>query len=208
MSYTLCPACGQHALKVANRCPRCGLPFEQQFFSRAHPSRNRHRTPIVLLLGTLLVLMLITAEWINRRKAEAAGQKGRATTGDSVTAIPAASLVTPAIAAPPPDSVRPQRSPADRPAPAPVPEMAPRPQGPAAVAPPARALPAGEGEVLIATDWVNVRARPSSTAPVVGVLRPDESVTVDSTSRGWYRVRAGRLPAGYVGRGLLHSPRE
>jgi uncharacterized protein YgiM (DUF1202 family) len=205
MSYTMCPACGQHALKVANRCPRCGLPFEQQFFSRAQPSRHRHRTPIVLLLGTLLVLTLITAEWINRRKADAAREKGRATTRDSVTAIPAASLVTPAIAAPPPDTARRQPSPADRLAPIPVPAAAPRPQVPAAVAAPAPAVPSGDGEVLTATDWVNVRARPSSTAPVVGVLRPGESVTVDSTVRGWYRVRAGRVPAGYIGRGLLKA---
>jgi len=36
--------------------------------------------------------------------------------------------------------------------------------------------------------WANVRAQPSSTAPVLRVLHPGEVVAVDSRQQGWYRV--------------------
>jgi hypothetical protein len=198
MSYTMCPACGQHALKVANRCPRCGQPFEEQFFSRAQPSRSRHRLPRVLVLAAVLALMLGTAEWINRRKAAGAGKAG---SRDSVSSAPTPVPAAPPAAIPAAETTRqaepaalPGRPAAPKPAPVPVRE----PEQPRRVT----AAAGGTGS-HVANDWVNVRARPSSTAPIVGVLQPGESVTVDSTIQGWYRVRAGRVPAGYVGRGLL-----
>jgi uncharacterized protein YgiM (DUF1202 family) len=206
MSYTMCPACGQHALKVANRCPRCGLPFEQQFLSRSQPDHARRRVPVALLLGGVLVLMLGTAEWINRRKGTGARPAVTASR-ESVATRPEHRPPASAGLAPPTDGgaqppVKPPTPAAVITQPAPAVEM-PRPR---ATTPPA-AAPVGDRSHA-ATTWVNVRARPNSASPVVGVLQPGEVVQVDSTTQGWYRVQAGRVPTGYVDRRLLESRRQ
>ncbi len=58
-----------------------------------------------------------------------------------------------------------------------------------------------------ASTWVNVRAGPSGTAPIVRVLQPGESVQVDSLREGWYQVLADGGPGGYVDGNLVDTDR-
>ena len=59
MSYSVCPNCGQKALTVATRCPRCGLAFEEQFFGRTEIAPKPRRIPLtVLIIGAGLALLV------------------------------------------------------------------------------------------------------------------------------------------------------
>ncbi|MEO8637264.1 MAG: hypothetical protein ABI587_18480, partial [Gemmatimonadales bacterium] len=70
MSYTICPSCGQKALSVATRCPRCGVAFEDQFLSRARSAPTLRRTPLVFLIAGVVVA-LVGANALMRRLSTA-----------------------------------------------------------------------------------------------------------------------------------------
>jgi len=79
--------------------------------------------------------------------------------------------------------------------PAPAPVETPAPEAPDAVS----------GEQLYASTWVNVRARPSASAPVVRVLSPGDPVVVNSLRQGWYLAEVGGQTLGYVDHALVGS---
>ncbi len=60
---------------------------------------------------------------------------------------------------------------------------------------PAPAAPATE--VRVARTWTKVRAGRSTHADLAAVLLPGDTVTVDSLSRGWYRVELDGEVLGY-----------
>ncbi|MFL5518303.1 MAG: hypothetical protein ACJ8DJ_19270 [Gemmatimonadales bacterium] len=180
MSYIECPECGQKALSVATRCPRCGhnypqLPIWKQA-TRSGPGRLRPFLPIagVLAAGVIIVVLI-----------------GRLAHGPTTATRPGAPGATalPSQPVQPPDRSAPVAS-AGSTAPAARPARAP-------ATPPAS--PAVTPEVRrYARTWVNVRRERARGAPTVRVLRPGEGVVVDSLRRGWYRVLAGGRPVGYV----------
>jgi len=182
MSYIECPQCGQKALSVATRCPRCGhnyppQPLWQQA-SRPALSRVRPLLPItgVLVAGVILVVLI-------GRLA------GRATTTP-------ASRNHAVLTGRPPDQPQPVATaggsaPKAAPSPAPPPSRPPPPQSP--------------GVRRYARTWVNIRRDRALGAPAVRVLKPGEVVIVDSLRRGWYRVLAEGRTVGYVHRWNLDT---
>ncbi|MEO8637030.1 MAG: hypothetical protein ABI587_17275 [Gemmatimonadales bacterium] len=205
MSYTICPSCGQKALSVATRCPRCGVAFEDQFLSRARSAPRPRRTPLVFLIAGVVVALLGANALMQRLST---GPQGMSPPPPRATAVrptppveprpaprheaPSASLES--LGTAPPAQVT-----IDSPAPAPhVVESA----APTVAAAPTRTVATRR---RYASTWMNVRADRSTTAPVLRILRPGEAVEVDSLARGWYRVWSDRLPIGYVDRRLLHD---
>lgn len=58
MSYIECPKCGQRALSVATRCPRCGHAFPTQFIR--HPvsePKLRRLWPVLIATGALVAVV-------------------------------------------------------------------------------------------------------------------------------------------------------
>ncbi len=177
MSYIECPECGQRALSVATRCPRCGHGFPTQLF--LHPvsgPRVHRRRPVLVVAGALVAVaaMVVVVRY-------------RAASGP-VTESPAEPLMAPVDTAPPitlrpgseaPDSTR---------------------EGPPPIVPALLVAPTPAGQQLqrYATTWVNVRGRRGTGAPTVRVLSPGEAVRVDSLRAGWYRVVADGRTLGYV----------
>ncbi len=218
MNYTICSSCGQKALSVATRCPRCGLAFEEQFLSRARsrPKSSRWMPLVVLILG--VVGALVGANALMRRLS----MDPQGMVPPPVPAAPAVAAVRRPAAdtqpTPPRDApaerveslVPVARAPVvvDTPAPAPrvVKPAAPVPAAPLPAAAPVPA-PVAAGPLptqrRYASLWTNVRAARSNTAPVLRILRPGEVVQVDSLARGWYRVMSDGLPVGYTDRRLL-----
>src|SRR2546428_245305 len=67
MTYIECPECGQKALSVATRCPRCGHNYPQRpiWKQASSPKLDRLRPllPIVavLVLGVVLVVVIVAS---------------------------------------------------------------------------------------------------------------------------------------------------
>jgi uncharacterized protein YgiM (DUF1202 family) len=173
MTYIECPQCGQKALSVATRCPRCGHNYPPQPIHRhtLGPELTRFRPllPIVGIIVAGVVLVVMIARW--------------------ATPAPSALVDTVPVVAPPPE---PQSAPVAAVA-TDVPVVASAPAAPTS----------GAGMKRYARTWINVRGGRARAAPVVQVLKPGESVTVDSLTRGWYRVLTGGRPVGYVHRSNL-----
>ena len=205
MSYTICSSCGQKALRVATRCPRCGLAFEEQFLSRARSTPKPRRAPLVLLIIGVVVALLGANALMRRLTIASQRSPPVAPPGSAVIPAPATDTrPTPRREIP---SAR-----IESPGPAPLPRV---PVDSPASAPRIVELPAPAPVDRITTQrryastWMNVRAGRSKTAAVLRILSPGEAVQTDSLVRGWYRVVSDRLPPGYVDRRLLndaHTP--
>ncbi len=200
MAYTVCPNCGQNALRVATRCPRCGLAFESQFFSQSAPRPRRRRLSLGMLLAGAVVAVL---------GANALWQRFGVPPAPAVPAMKPATLpparpqpepqresvtsVTESLVTPPPEAPR---------VPAPAESRAPVAETPV---PPAAPVSLAGTRARYASTWLNVRSDRRNSASILRVLRPGEAVRVDSLSQGWYRVVADGEPAGWVDRRLLDS---
>jgi ribosomal protein L37E len=215
MDYSICPRCGQKALHVATRCPRCGLPFETQFVGAASASKPK-RIPIGLVIGGGVAVVLFAAGiWLKApvtpparlpvtavqpvvapQLPPAPAEQAAGTGTDTVSTLPSHPVDTPREAPPPVvDTVRP-------PAPAPA---APAAEPVKSAAPTSAAMPidTAGGKRFYASTWINVRSDRSNTAPVLRILKPGEVVRVDVLERGWYRVAGDTTSPGYVDRRFL-----
>jgi len=223
MAYIECPQCGQSALDVATRCPRCGFGFAQHRLR--HGERRpteRHRYPL-WIGGSILVLATVFL----------AGRRGGFSGGVTVPPVasgldsePQSVLVQTDSGAGQPDGDAPvtANSADDTTSMAgstegvddaiPVADGAvsptPSPRDTAArvvvIEPPgtpAPALPAPPVDIRWASTWVNVRAGRSGSSEAVRVLNPGDQVGVDSLGRGWFRVLIDGVPVGYVDRSFL-----
>ena len=219
MNYTICSSCGQKALSVATRCPRCGLAFEEQFLSRLRSRpRSRSMPLVVLIVGTVVALFGANALM---RRLTGVPQGLAPPPAPTVTAAPAGAVVprptadtqsvlrrdVPAASSESLVPAAPARVVVDTTAPPPRVAVPPAPVSAVVVPAPVVPAPVRAGspatERRHASIWTNVRAARSNTAPVRRILRPGEAVQVDSLARGWYRVVADGLPVGYADRRLL-----
>jgi hypothetical protein len=235
MSYTVCPNCGQNALPVATRCPKCGVAFESQFIRHAPPPPRR--TPIGLILaGAVLTILAGNALWQKFGVTPEAAPFVRKPA--PAPAPRPAPVSTPALAQAGPAAeslVTVRETAVTTPAPAPhvsVPPASPPPvahlpvaTSPAVSVPAARVsaatVPAATvrapapvvtaastvraAKTLYSSTWLNLRAERRNSSPVLRVLRPGEVVRVDSLSQGWYRVVSDADQPGWVDRRLLDS---
>lgn len=218
MAYTVCPNCGQNALPVATRCPKCGVAFESQFIRHAPPQPRR--APVGLILaGAVLTILAGNALWLKFGAAPAAAPFVR-------KPVPApAPAPSPALAEAKPaaeslavhrDTAASAPAPAPRPSipPAAPPRVAQRP-APSTPAPAvattvplatvAAVATGGPAKRLYSSTWLNLRADRRNSAPVLRVLKPGEVVRVDSLSQGWYRVVSDADQPGWVDRRLLDT---
>ncbi len=213
MNYTTCSQCGQNALPVATRCPRCGNPFEEQFMGRAVSTPKRRRAPLALLVVGAVVALLLANALMRKLEtpardsgmtaAPAAVHKPAPKSGPPSQAPAAIAERRPTPAAPEPTPTSLARAQAPSPSPPPRPEsVAPRPAMPAA---PTAAIAVPGAPRRYASTWINVRAARLNTAPVLRVLHPGEAVQVDSLAQGWYRVYSNQAAPGYVDRRLLDT---
>jgi len=188
MPYVNCPNCGQKALTVATRCPQCGLPFESQFILH-QGSGPKPRRGLALLLAVGAVVALVVVE-VLRHGFQA------------TTLAPAPVMVLdsapPPVPQPPAESLPTTSSDS-------APSVAPAPARPVAAAPAPAPIVSTPTERRYASNWVNVRAERSNLAAVVRILRPGETLLVDSLARGWYRVVADQKVVGYVDSHFLAS---
>jgi hypothetical protein len=225
MPYTVCPNCGQRALRVATRCPRCGVAFESQFIRHAPPPARR--IPVGLILaGAVLTILAGNALW----------QKfGVAPGATAIVRRPApAPAPAPTIAARPEPVRQPAVTPAETPASprpatpraaeprvaAPAP-MVPRPAPGLAVTPPvtapaapvrapassvtvaARATASPENAAarakrLYSSTWLNLRAERRNSSPVLGSSTPENRC-------GWTRSRRAGIGSCPTGTSLAGS---
>lgn len=179
MTYIQCPQCGQRALSVATRCPRCGHGFPTQLFQRpVSNTKLRNLRPVLAVAGALVAVALIVV--LVRHRA-----------GSMEVAVPP--VAVPLDTAPTIPS-QPGRE---------TPASAGDSSGP--VAPPQPAVPPPVGQQLqrYARTWVNVRGGRGRGAPAVRVLNPGDAVLVDSLERGWYRVLVDGRMLGYAHRANL-----
>jgi ribosomal protein L37E len=83
MSYIECPRCGQRALSIATRCPRCGHDFPPHSLQRPVSRQERQRLrPVLLVAGALVAVVVIVAlvwQW---------GVSGAVTTPSVATPLP------------------------------------------------------------------------------------------------------------------------
>ncbi|MGH7535366.1 MAG: SH3 domain-containing protein [Gemmatimonadales bacterium] len=181
MTYIECPECGQRALDVATRCPRCGHAYPSHFLPRPAPRLHQLR-PLLALGGVagVLALVVLVVVALNRAGPEA------------VTAPP--------VAAPPPPDTAPSAPslPASKP-------LAPAGDSSPPIAPPPSSVAPAVGEQVrrYARTWINVRGGRSAGAPALRVLNPGDAVLVDSLERGWYRVLVDGRTLGYAHRANL-----
>ncbi len=208
MSYLQCPYCGQKALSVATRCPHCGRAFESRFWQQQGTPGSHRRVPrgvvVAAVLGALVILGLIRRE-VEANRSARPGPPGAVVIDTALPPPPPARVTTPAR-----ESVAPAVTPAAR-EPAP-PVAVRRPPDTSRAAPvrvpvpaPAPAPPptTGRTERRYATTWVNIRASRSGASAVVRVLKPGESVMVDSLRMGWYRAVVDGRTLGYVDQRLV-----
>jgi len=187
MAYIACPECGQRALSVATRCPRCGHAFP------AHPvwdpgARPKHLSlwPVLVaacgLVAVAAVVVAVRHRAAPRSVTEAPPVVAPVDTAASITVQPG-----PETSASTADSAPPVAPPS-----------------------PASPAPAGPQEQRWARTWVNIRRGRGSRAPLVRVLSPGEAILVDSLKQGWYRVLVDGRTVGYVDRLYLDAvpPRE
>jgi Bacterial SH3 domain len=181
MAYIECPKCGQRALSIATRCPRCGHAFPTQFIQ--HPvsePRLRRPWPVLMVAGALVALVAMVVGVRHLAGPGPAAVPPVAAPLDTATSTPSQ---------PDPDTLA---SAGDT----------SRPAVPLAAAEPP---PVGQQFKQYATTWVNVRGRRGIGAPAVRVLSPGEAVLVDSLRGGWYRVLVDGLKVGYVHRLYLDA---
>ncbi len=217
MAYINCPECGQKALSVATRCPRCATAFERQVIRVP----TQRRFPLGLLAaGVGVTLLVAIASRLNLGVSPPApnltagltppprpaptepapSQPAPHLVADSVPAPAAAPATTPHPATPiPADTVRLQ-VPTPTPIPAPTVVEAVRHD-----APPAESAGSASTARRYASTWLNVRAQRSSKAAIVRVLRPGELVLVGAQQEGWYPVLDEAQTAGFVDRRLLDT---
>lgn len=221
MSYTVCPNCGQNALPVATRCPKCGVAFESQFIRHAPPQPRR--APVGLILaGAILTILAGNALWqkfgaapattpIVRKPAPAPAPAPAPTLAqatprpESLAAARETVVTAPATPAPTPRASNPPVAPppvAHAPAPSPA---APAVTTPVQIATVATMAAARGARTLYSSTWLNLRAERRNSAPVLRVLKPGEVVRVDSLSQGWYRVVSTADQPGWVDRRLLDT---
>ncbi len=211
MNYTICSSCGQKALSVATRCPRCGLAFEEQFLSRSRSTPKSRGMPlIVLIVGVVAALFGANALMRRITVAPQGLVPPPAPGAGAVAVVPVPAADTPPaprrdLPAASVESLTPvARAPVVVDTPAPLPRVvAPPAPVPAVVVPAPVATGPLPTQRRYASIWTNVRAARSNTSPVLRILRPGEVVQVDSLARGWYRVMSDGLPVGYADRRLL-----
>jgi hypothetical protein len=211
MSYIQCPNCGQKALSVATRCPRCQTPFVDSS-GRGSSSPRPRRIPPALIVGVAVVILIIVGA-IERELGLTVGTAPAPMPSPS-PAPPAVAAESPAVAPAPATSEPLRPAAADSvatpvsSAPAPTPSPTPSPLvGSSSAPPPPPPTGSETGKRRYASTWVNVRAGPNGRAPIVRVLKPGESVLVDSLQQGWYQVLADGGPGGYVDGSLVDSSR-
>jgi Bacterial SH3 domain len=197
LTYTICPSCGQKALTVATRCPRCGLAFEAQFFRQTTSGFKSRRIPVGILIAGVVVTLL-AANALRRRLDVARSIP---------PAPPAPTVSVPSVAPhPQPQKASAVKEPVTTTVSLPKPVTESLPAAPEVAQ---RAAPEPDedvpGQRRYASTWMNVRADPSNKAPVLRILRPGESVHVDILEQGWYRVVSDGEPAGYVDRRFLDA---
>lgn len=192
MPYIECPQCGQKALSVATRCPRCGHNYPQQPIWQQAPrpglSGLRSLLPITGVLVAAVIIVVLIGRLVGTRTATAPSSPNHAV------------ITSPPVQ--PPSTPEPVAT-AGGSAPRAAPTAAPTPAPTAAAAP--AAAPAAPGIRRYARTWVNIRGARALVAPSVGVLKPGEAVMVDSLRRGWYRVLAEGRAVGYVYRSNLDA---
>jgi len=177
MSYIACPSCGETALRVATRCPHCGLDFGPGVIPPEEPNRWWR---LWLAAGAVVAAVVVYAVARNPRQPPVAPPE-----------LPVAE-VAPPIAARPSEPAR-DSAVDSTPTPAAVtPQPAPPP-----------AVPAGDQLQRYSATWVNVRERRSPNAASVRVLEPGEAILVDSLVGGWYRVVIDGQAIGYAYRSNL-----
>jgi hypothetical protein len=222
MAYIDCPQCGQTALSVASRCPRCGFGFTQHRLRHGHHRRPAGNKVPLWVGGGLVVLAVVfffgeggtgrvtvppIAGGLSQESAEVVVQTDSGEDGVGVDSAPAqlaavvpsdtASTSTIADSGGRLDTVPPIRAavPAEfRPTLEPVVVTIVPPEPHTAQRPEDRRW---------AKTWVNVRAGRSGSSDAVRILNPGELVGVDSLGRGWFRVSVDGVPVGYVDRSLL-----
>jgi len=217
MAYIDCPQCGQSALSVATRCPRCGFGFTQHRLRHGRHGRHSDNRLPMWVGGGLVILAVVfllgeggnggvtvppIAGGLDQESAEVVVQtdSGGESAADSAVVQPAVEVpqevasttptASPAVSL---DTVPPivAAAPAEyRPVPDPI---------VVTIVPPV----VFEGERRWAKTWVNVRAGRSGSSEAVSVLNPGEPVGVDSLGQGWYRVLVDGVPLGYVDRSFL-----
>ena len=221
MAFIDCPQCGQSALSVATRCPRCGFGFTQDRLRHGQQRRQADNRVPMWVAGGLAILIVVflvgeggngsvtvppIAGGLDEKPAEVVVQ------ADSSVELATDSVsVQPAIEAPP--EVAPTTTTAVLPARLdtvpPIVAAAPVESRPVpdpvvvTIIPPDTSVVAFPEERRWAKTWVNVRAGRSGSSEAVSVLNPGEPVGVDSLGQGWYRVLVGGVPLGYVDRTFL-----
>lgn len=219
MAYINCPECGQKALSVATRCPRCATAFERQVI----PVPSQRRFPLGLLAAGVGVTLLVAISsrlnlGVNTPAPDlTAGltPPPRPAPSQPTPPQPAPRLIAESVTTPPATPVTTAHDIAPAPAdtarhetPMPSPTQSPAPALVEAVrrdAPPVE--PAGSASTArrYASTWLNVRAQRSSKAAIVRVLRPGELVLVGTQQEGWYPVIDAAQTAGFVDRRLLDT---
>jgi len=197
MAYVECPSCGKTALRVASRCPHCGLLFSPGVLPPAEPNRLRGGWVMAGALVAVVAVVVGIRTWTEPR-ADPPRPAVEA------LAPPASQPEPPATVVAPPIPVQPIAPAGDSAVDSTPPPAAALPQ---AEPPPAAALPQAEpppvaptgGQLRrFATTWVNVRDRRGPNATAVRVLDPGEAIQVDSLAGGWYRVVIDGQPIGYA----------
>ena len=174
-----CPQCGHRALSVATRCPRCGHEFASDLLRPLPPIPNRAwLRPTLAVAGAAAVVVALALL--------ARGSGGGGASAPTPENAPPAPVATPSVDTAPPAPVA----------------VAPTVPLPAAVP-----APSGRAGRRYATNWVNVREYRGMGGPSVLVLKPGDSVLVDSLRRGWYRVVDGGRTVGYAHRRFLAAAR-
>jgi hypothetical protein len=203
MPYHQCPDCGQKALSVATRCPRCGVAFEDQFVGHRESGAKHSRVPLTLV-ATGVAAAILVASTLLHKPGVTPPARLPGTARDS--APPAAPLPRPLTK---PLGAAAETAPPASPAPTLVPRESPAPPadraGLAAATRTTEPVATAQAQRRYASTWTNVRADRSGTAPVLRILRPGEPVRVDSLDRGWYRVVAEGHASGYVDRRYLDT---
>ena len=189
MPYVECPSCGKTALRVASRCPHCGLIFGPGIIppEEINPLPRR-----MLVAGALVLLVVVIVLARSQTDPRAAPPRPAVAALDPAESQPAPSAPVAAPSSPAQPLAPAPDSAVDR---TPPPAAAPLRAAP----PPPPPAPTGEQLQRYAATWVNVRARRGPDAAPVRVLNPGEAVLVDSLIGGWYRVVIDGQPIGYAG---------
>jgi len=201
MSYLTCTNCGQRVPGDATKCRHCGRPFGRPI-QRAEGSGSslRSTSVAVVLVGVALIILAAYELWPRLSAVPSPAPPKTPSVATLPRPAPAAPAQSPAA---PAESVR--RAP---PAPSrPAGELRPPAgdtAGPVAPTAPPQPVSIDATHRRFAQVWANLRAEPSSTAPVLRVLHPGEVVAVDSLQQGWYRVVTD-TSVGYVDQHYLDT---